>query len=237
MTARPAYVWDGSEWVPVGPTTAESPFYYQATPPTSPSSGDVWVDSDGDVDSIVTNAGDFATQSDLSTGLSSKADLASPTFTGNVSLPATTDYDGTQLSTTLASKGDISTNGAWTSWTPTFSQSGAVSVSVNKASYVQIGKMVMASLDVAFSSAGTSGNLLLLTSLPVAAAAGSIVIGNGNLYDSGSSTNYNYLFRRVNDTNIRLIGDWSGANGWGVTPSLAIASGDICRGILNYEAA
>lgn len=52
MTTRPGYIWSGSEWVAIGQEAAVSPFSYQATAPTSPSTGDIWIDSSSTVNSI-----------------------------------------------------------------------------------------------------------------------------------------------------------------------------------------
>ena len=54
MTTRPGYVWDNtnSEWVEIGQAAVLAPVYYQATAPTSPATGDIWIDSDDDVPSI-----------------------------------------------------------------------------------------------------------------------------------------------------------------------------------------
>jgi hypothetical protein len=49
MTAVPIFVWNGSAWQETGPTIPASPIAYQASAPSSPSTGDIWVDSDGDV--------------------------------------------------------------------------------------------------------------------------------------------------------------------------------------------
>jgi hypothetical protein len=49
MTAVPIFVWNGSAWQATGPTIPASPIAYQASAPSSPSTGDIWVDSDGDV--------------------------------------------------------------------------------------------------------------------------------------------------------------------------------------------
>jgi hypothetical protein len=49
MAAVPIFVWNGSEWQATGPTIPASPIAYQASAPSSPSTGDIWVDSDGDV--------------------------------------------------------------------------------------------------------------------------------------------------------------------------------------------
>jgi hypothetical protein len=49
MTAVPIYVWNGTAWQETGPTIPANPIKYQASAPSSPSTGDIWVDSDGDV--------------------------------------------------------------------------------------------------------------------------------------------------------------------------------------------
>lgn len=47
--AVPIYVWNGTAWESTGPTIPANPIKYQASAPSSPSTGDIWVDSDGDV--------------------------------------------------------------------------------------------------------------------------------------------------------------------------------------------
>jgi len=47
--SKPMYVWNGSTWEEVGPVVPQTPIAYQASAPVSPSTGDIWVDSDGDV--------------------------------------------------------------------------------------------------------------------------------------------------------------------------------------------
>lgn len=46
--SKPAYVWDGSQWVAIGAPIPESPISYQSSAPASPTTGDIWVDSDDD---------------------------------------------------------------------------------------------------------------------------------------------------------------------------------------------
>ncbi len=43
--AKPAYVWNGTAWEAIGPVIPASPFFYQATAPTSPATGNVWTNS------------------------------------------------------------------------------------------------------------------------------------------------------------------------------------------------
>jgi hypothetical protein len=54
MTTRPGFVWDAtaSEWVNIGQAAVLAPVSYQATAPTSPATGDIWIESDVDVPSI-----------------------------------------------------------------------------------------------------------------------------------------------------------------------------------------
>jgi hypothetical protein len=54
MTTRPGYVWDAtaSEWVEIGQAAVLAPVSYQATAPSSPATGDIWIESDVDVPSI-----------------------------------------------------------------------------------------------------------------------------------------------------------------------------------------
>lgn len=47
---KPLYFWNGTTFELVGPTTPQSPFAYQTSAPTAPATGDIWIDSDGDVD-------------------------------------------------------------------------------------------------------------------------------------------------------------------------------------------
>jgi hypothetical protein len=54
MTTRPGYVWDAttSEWVEIGQAAVLAPIKYQASQPSSPATGDIWIDSDDEVPSV-----------------------------------------------------------------------------------------------------------------------------------------------------------------------------------------
>jgi hypothetical protein len=51
-TTRPGYIWSGTEWIAIGQEAVLAPVSYQATAPTSPATGDIWIESDVDVPSI-----------------------------------------------------------------------------------------------------------------------------------------------------------------------------------------
>jgi len=54
MTTRPGYVWDAtaSVWVEIGQAAVLAPIKYQTSQPSSPATGDIWIDSDDDVPSV-----------------------------------------------------------------------------------------------------------------------------------------------------------------------------------------
>jgi len=54
MTTRPGYVWDAtaSQWVEIGQAAVLAPIAYQASQPSSPATGDIWIDSDDEVPSV-----------------------------------------------------------------------------------------------------------------------------------------------------------------------------------------
>jgi hypothetical protein len=44
-TSRPGYIWSGTEWIPIGSQPNITPVKIQSSEPTSPQTGDVWVDT------------------------------------------------------------------------------------------------------------------------------------------------------------------------------------------------
>jgi hypothetical protein len=54
-TTRPGYIWSGTEWVAIGQEAVVAPVSYQATEPTSPATGDIWIDSDDEVPGITSS--------------------------------------------------------------------------------------------------------------------------------------------------------------------------------------
>jgi hypothetical protein len=93
----PMRVWSGTEWVNIGVQSGQ--VLYQNEEPSSPQTGSIWIDSDSET--AVLNDQDFLT---INSASAIYAPSASPTFSGQVNLPATTNYDGSLLSATLGSK-------------------------------------------------------------------------------------------------------------------------------------
>jgi hypothetical protein len=44
-TARPGFVYDGTQWVAIGSQANTTPVKLQATAPSTPATGDIWVDT------------------------------------------------------------------------------------------------------------------------------------------------------------------------------------------------
>jgi len=45
MTAKPGFIYSGTEWVQIGAEPNTTPVKIQSTAPTSPQTGDIWVDT------------------------------------------------------------------------------------------------------------------------------------------------------------------------------------------------
>jgi hypothetical protein len=61
--SKPIYVYDGSNWQIIGPVVNEAPISVQATAPTNPATGDLWVDTSTAAPTI--DATTLATQTEL----------------------------------------------------------------------------------------------------------------------------------------------------------------------------
>jgi hypothetical protein len=62
-TSRPGYIWDGTQWVPIGPQPNTTPVKIQETAPSTPQTGDIWVDTSTYISTV--DPADYATKSEL----------------------------------------------------------------------------------------------------------------------------------------------------------------------------
>ena len=150
------------------------------------------------------------------------------------------------IQTQLSGKGTISTNGAWTSWTPALTASttnptlGTGSTTVGE--YLQIGKLVFATFTIAFGSSGVNaGSGDYRISLPIAANTNARNLG-GTLSINDNSTNIVRIacpLFYVNSTTISLRIDSTVTGGYTVTHAVpwAWAALDGLWGTITYEAA
>lgn len=127
--------------------------------------------------------------------------------------------------------------GAWTSYTPTFTQSGNVTHTLTYAKYIQIGKLVVVNVRLEVTGTGTAG-VRIEFSLPVAASTSSLTrIGSGCYYDSSTDIAYNGTMQLTSaSTTVSILPD-GGGNYWGVFPNLATGNGDNFGFFAVYEAA
>jgi hypothetical protein len=131
-------------------------------------------------------------------------------------------------------------SGAWATYTPTLTQSGAVTKTVTYARYIKIGRLITAELVLTVTGSGTGANAVLI-GLPVAAAFGTNfpIIGAGNIFDSSAVLVYRGLAEIVSTTTFELIATNStvagalGADAF--TAGLAV--NDVVRAMVSYESA
>lgn len=140
------------------------------------------------------------------------------------------------------SESDINTylmheGGAWTTWTPTLTQSGAVTKTVTRASYARIGRTIIGNLLLSCTGAGTAANPILV-GFPVAAVgSNNVPVGSGAVYDSSVLTMYPGVAVFNSSTTMGIFGrTTAGALLGQGDMTAALASGDQVFISFMYEA-
>ena len=129
--------------------------------------------------------------------------------------------------------------GAWTAYTPTLTQSGAVTKTVTSARYMKVGRMVTAVVYLTCTGSGTASNPVLI-GLPVAAAAINLRVGVGQIVDASAGfVAYNGIAEILTTTTVRL---WPASTDSGdvlgnVVFTAALANNDQVHISVTYEAA
>jgi hypothetical protein len=213
MTTRPGFIWSGTEWVAIGQEAIVNPFYYQATAPTTPSTGDIWIESDVDVPSV--DPATLVTLTDTQT-LTNKT-LTSPTITGS-------GFD------------------AWTSYTPTFTGLGGAGTYTTSAKYQRIGKTVTGRVKVTVAS-GTPINGSVTFTLPFTAADSTHIeapLGLCGILDYGSQYYPGYTYGVSTTTAIVYVGNSSSTyhlvNGLLASVPMTWTTNDFFSAQFTYEA-
>lgn len=134
--------------------------------------------------------------------------------------------------------------GAWTTYTPSLTQGSALTKTVNAGAYMRIGRLIHATFDLSITSAGTSGNPILV-GLPVAMDSTLNVVGGWLRYDDASKSPADPMIGIPWTSTTSTVGMLSGAydgdatrlvDFLGYTATVA-ASGDRIYGFLTYCAA
>jgi hypothetical protein len=126
----------------------------------------------------------------------------------------------------------------WQTWSTVVDQGASTNIAktVAYAKYLQIGNLVFASCELAFTGTGSAGSEINL-SLPVTAADIDGLNGTFHYFDLNTTTRYwGPAFGNTVDELQFAIAQAS-ASTFGVTPAVTIASGDTLRVEIMYEAA
>lgn len=141
----------------------------------------------------------------------------------------------------LLGPGGRGAGGTWTDWTPTMTQSGAVTLTVNYARYLKVGTQVIVWVKVSPTSSGTTNNPIIIASVPAAIAptqqgTGTHVVGTFNFLDASPAGYYGgAVFARSASTLGFIWSAGSGGNEIGQGPNIAVASGDALGFIAQWE--
>ena len=148
---------------------------------------------------------------------------------------------GTFTAGQVLTAAELNSTGAWTSYTPTWTQGATITKTVDWARYMQLGKLVEVHIKMTASGAGTAAGLILV-GLPVNASADNRLMGIGTIAIAATNSEkplfsiYNssttVKFRSVTDDTSQL-NFLSGS----APNSFTIANGDIINCKLTYEAA
>jgi hypothetical protein len=128
----------------------------------------------------------------------------------------------------------------WTAYTPTLNQGGAVTKTVNYARYTKIGRTVTAAFELTVTGAGVANNAIQV-GLPFLPVYG-VMTGPVLFYDASAAAGY--ISGANLDSTTPIFQMW--ATGSATSPAFlggsaspfgsALASGDVIRGTVTYEA-
>lgn len=126
---------------------------------------------------------------------------------------------------------------AWTDYTPTLVQTGAVTKTVAFCKYQRIGRTIFVRMRLAVTGAGTAPAPVQVGFPVTAITAASVPCGHGMVFDTSTTTRYAGTWEQVGTAAAELTTDATGGATWGTTPSIALASGDVITAAFCYEAA
>jgi hypothetical protein len=186
MTTRPGYVWDAtaSEWVEIGQAAVLAPIKYQTSQPSSPATGDIWIDSDDEVPSV-----DSTLYYRWTKTMSGGETSLSGTDNNSLALKYTPGYESVFINGVLQVRGSdyVATTGTTVTGLTALTANDVVMVESIVAysvgdTYTQ---SQMTSLLDAKSPVSTTG-LVLLASQTIGSAVSSVVVSNvfSSAYDN-----------------------------------------------------
>ena len=125
----------------------------------------------------------------------------------------------------------------WQSWTPVLTQGGAVTSTIQEATYkISNSNEVTAVFKITATSAGGAGTVNV--SLPITAAwsADYTSIGSAQIIDASTSIGYVSVAVLATTGLIRFASYYgTGANYWGINPLIVLANGDLISATVTYR--
>jgi hypothetical protein len=199
MTTRPGYIWSGTEWVSIGQEAVVAPVAYQASAPSTPATGDIWIDSDDDVPSVNSTLY-YRWKKTMSGGETS----VSGTDDNSLTLTYTAGYESVFINGVLQVRGSDYTATTGTSITDLTALTAGDIVMVESVVAYSVGDTYTQSiLDGKFSPITTTG-MVLLNTTTVGSAISSVTISN---VFSSTYNNYRVVVNAIDAssvTNIRV---------------------------------
>lgn len=147
---------------------------------------------------------------------------------------------GTWSAGDVLTAADLNAIGTWTSYTPTLTQNGTRTATVNYAKYVTINDFTYVVVDLTCTNTGTTSNLITV-SVPVTIATASTVrtLGTGFFYDSSGTDVQLLTVIPSGGSAVRFLTEAStsraSGEGLGVSPAVALGNGDVLSFTLIYE--
>lgn len=136
---------------------------------------------------------------------------------------------GTWLAGDILTAADLNAIGTWTTYTPTVTQNGTRTATINYASYCLINTFCIVNVDLTITNAGALANLLTVSS-PQTISGATITrgVGAGLFYDASATDVMLITVARAGTSTFKFYTDATTSNndGLGTNPSLAVANGD-----------
>jgi len=125
--------------------------------------------------------------------------------------------------------------GAWTTWTPVWTQTATPTFTNTRSRYARTGRIIVAHTNVTFTSAGTAAATITCTLPVTAVSAVGMVIGTFRGLDNGT-TFYQGSVELASTTTVVFIVDQAGGYVGG-GPAWTIANTDTMSFTITYESA
>lgn len=122
---------------------------------------------------------------------------------------------------------------AWTVWTPTLNQGGAVAFTTNLAHYTQIGKLCVVHCQLTASAAGTGANDIIVGGFPVAPLSSNVDFAVGTFRFDGTAIRIGAACMVTSSTFKFQVDNQAGF--LGTAPNVALANGQVLTFRATFE--